>query len=270
MKLDNLFFLPLVFFGVAVSAPAESPASSFNVHSRSMSTDRPDTTESAFTVPTGMFQVEMSFLDFERDAGGGLRTEALSWGQMNVKAGLADDMDFQLVFDLYQEERTVSKGATTTLSGFGDVTVRLKKNLWGNDEGRTAMALMPYLRIPTGTELSSDAWQGGLILPFALEINERASFGLMAQMDLVHDDETAGTDVQWLASATVGVALTERWGGFLELVGSSGEDTDFMATFNSGLTFAVTETMVLDAGVRVGLNRAAPDLGLFSGVSFRF
>jgi hypothetical protein len=27
---------------------------------------------------------------------------------------------------------------------------------------------------------------------------------------------------------------------------------------------------LLDAGIRIGLNCAAPDLGVFSGVSFRF
>ncbi|HEY1082313.1 MAG TPA: transporter [Prosthecobacter sp.] len=235
-----------------------------------MSTDRPDTTESAYTVPAGMFQVEMSFFDLERDANRGVSTEVLSWGQINIKAGLAPDMDLQLVFDAHQEVREKSGGQTRTASGFGDVTLRLKNNLWGNDSGRSAFALMPYVTVPTGAVLSADAWQGGLIAPFAYELSENLAFGLMGEADLVHDEETGGTDLQFLASATLGMGLTDELGMFVELAGVAGEDVPFMATFNSGLTFAVTETLVFDVGVRVGLNRPAPDLSVFSGVSFRF
>ena len=30
--------------------------------------------------------------------------------------------------------------------GFGDMEIRLKHNLWGNDEGATALALMPFIK----------------------------------------------------------------------------------------------------------------------------
>lgn len=274
MKLDNLSFLPLFFLGLtsagAQPADALAPPAASSPHVRPMSTDRPDTTESAYTVPAGMFQVEMSFFDLERDADAGTRTEALSWGQMNVKAGLASDLDLQVVFDVHQELRETTGRSTAKQSGFGDVTVRLKKNLWGNDEGRSALALMPFVSIPTGSELSADAWQSGLVAPFAYSLTERIGLGFMGQVDLVHDEDTGGVDLQWLISGTVGMDLTERLGGFVELVGMAGEDMAAMALFNSGLTFAVSDNCILDAGVRIGLNRAAPDVGLFSGVSFRF
>ncbi|WP_346330651.1 transporter [Prosthecobacter sp. SYSU 5D2] len=237
---------------------------------RPMSTDRPDTTESAYTVPAGMFQMEAGFFDYERDASSGSRTETSTWGQINFKAGLTDSMDLQLVFDSYQEVRTSTAGSTLRQSGFGDVILRLKKNLWGNDAGRSAFALMPYVSIPTGTELSANAWRGGLIAPFAYELSDRLAFGAMGQMDMVHDAETQGYDLQWLASATLGLAVTDRAGMYFEAVAAAGEDVDFIALFNTGVTYAVTDNLVFDAGVRIGLNRPAPDFGIFSGVSFRF
>lgn len=274
MKLDNLSFLPLFFLVSAVSF-AGTPDVTLDAAARAssvrpMSTDRPDTTESAYSVPPGYFQVEMSFFDLERDASRGASTEVQSWGQMNIKAGLTTHMDLQLVFDVHQEVREKSGGRTLTSSGFGDVTLRLKNNLWGNDSGRSAFALMPYVSIPTGAELSTRAWQGGLAAPFAYELTDKLGLGLMGQADLVHDEETGGTDMQFLASATIGLDVTDRWGVFIEAVGVAGEDIPFMATFNSGVTFAVTEMLVFDAGIRVGLNDPAPDFGVFSGVSFRF
>ena len=38
---------------------------------REMSTDRPDTTESAYTVDAGHYQIEMSFFDYGRDRSDG-------------------------------------------------------------------------------------------------------------------------------------------------------------------------------------------------------
>lgn len=232
--------------------------------------DRPDVTEAAYSVPPGYFQVEASFFDFERDSSDGLRTETTTWGQINFKAGLTASMDLQLVVDTHQEVRTSTAGQTLRQSGFGDVTLRLKKNLWGNDEGRSAFALMPYVSVPTGTDVSANAWQGGLIAPFAYELNDRLGFGAMAQVDMTHDADTQGYDLQWLASATLGMGITDEVGVFIETVAAAGEDADFIALFNTGVTYALTDSLVFDAGVRIGLNSPAPDFGVFSGISFRF
>ena len=83
---------------------------------REMSTDRPDTTESPITVPVGHFQIEASFFDYSCDAG----NEAWAFGLMNLKAGLSHNTDLQLVFDTWTEQR-----GAETISGFGDVTLRL-------------------------------------------------------------------------------------------------------------------------------------------------
>lgn len=230
---------------------------------REMSTDRPDTTESPYTVPAGHFQLEMSFFDHSRDAGGD--SEAWSFGLVNFKAGLLPDTDLQFIFDSWTRERS-----DETRSGFSDVTLRLKQNLWGNDSGTTALAVMPYLKIPTGSELSNGEWEGGLIVPLGISLSERLSLGLMAEMDIVHDEDAGGHDVEWLHSATLGLALTDQLGMYVELVGIAGAQADYRALFDAGLTFAVTDNLIFDAGVRIGLNRAAEDFGVFTGMSIRF
>ena len=226
-----------------------------------MSTDRPDTTESPITMPAGHFQIEASFFDYTRDSG----EETWAFGLMNLKAGLAPNTDLQLVFDTWTEER-----GNETRSGFSDVTLRLKQNLWGNDGGTTALALMPYLKIPTGTELSNNEWEGGLIVPLGINLTDRLYLGLMAEMHVVHDDENGGHDFEWLHSVTLGFALTDRLGLYVELVGIAGDDTDYQALFDAGFTFAVNDNLIFDTGVRIGLNDAAEDFGVFTGMSIRF
>ncbi len=241
---------------------------------REMSTDRPDTTESPYTVPAGHFQLEMSFFDYSRDLSpdpvNPVRTKAASYGLMNFKAGLSHDVDLQVVFDTRTRERSTAEEVTATLAGFSDVTLRLKMNLWGNDAGTTALALMPYVKIPTGARLSNDEWEAGLIVPLAIALSDRVGLGLMAEMDLVSDANTGGYDLEWLHTATLGISLTEQLGMYVELVGVASASADYRALFDAGLTFAVTDSLVFDAGVRLGLNRAAEDIGVFSGMSFRY
>jgi hypothetical protein len=239
---------------------------------REMNTDRPDTTESPYTVDAGHYQVEMSFFDYGRDRANGARTETWTFGAMNLKAGLLSNVDLQVVFDSGTEERTRVSGLTDTVSGFSDVILRLKTNLWGNDGGKTAFAIMPFVKIPSGTELSNDHWEGGLILPLAISLTDRIGFGVMLEADFVHDDELGGYDVEWVHTATLGFDLTEQIGMYVEYAGvASREETfDYQAAFNTGLTFSVTDNLVFDAGIRAGLNEAAEDFGVFTGMSIRF
>lgn len=238
---------------------------------REMVTDRPDTTEAPYSVPSGMYQIEASFFDYSRDANRG-EGSADQWifGQINFKMGVSHDSDLQVVVNSHAIAGQSQRGDITRTSGFGDITVRYKQNLWGNDSGTTAFALMPYVTIPTHTRVSEEAWAGGLIMPLAISLSDRVSLGLMGEMDIVHDAETSGHDLEWLHSATLGISLTEKLGMYVELVGIAGEDTDYQGLFDTGLTFAVTDNLVFDAGVRIGLNRPAPDFGVFTGVSVRF
>ena len=237
---------------------------------REMSTDRPDTTESPNTVDAGHWQLEMSFFDYSRDHADGIRSQAWGFGLVNLKVGLWNHTDFQMVFDSYTREKSTGPHLSERASGFSDVTLRLKTNLWGDDGGVTALAVMPYVKIPTGTDLSNDVWEGGLIVPLGISLNDRVWLGIMAEADLVHDEDAGGHEWEFLHSATAGIGLTERWSLYVELVGIAGRETDYQALFDTGLTFSVTDNLVFDAGIRLGLNDAAEDFGVFTGMSVRY
>lgn len=237
---------------------------------REMSTDRPDTTESPYTVDAGHYQLELSFFDYRQDHEGSLRSESWAFGLMNFKVGLTNNTDLQIVFNSYAEDKTEDGRVTDRVSGFSDVMLRLKTNLWGNDGGTTALALMPYVKIPTDTSLSNGEWEGGLIVPLGITLTDRVGLGLMGVAGYVSNEESGGYDFEWLHSTTLGIDLTERLGMYLELAGLAGAETDYQAFFNTGLTFTVTDNLVFDAGVRIGLNDAAEDVGVFTGMSIRF
>lgn len=234
---------------------------------RDMSTDRPDVTESPYTVDAGHFQIEMSIAEFTRRRDGG-RTDTYDLAPMNLKAGLLNDLDLQLVLTPYSRQESDS---ADDLSGFGDVMIRVKYNLIGNDSGEFAMGLMPFVSIPTGGEVSSDKVEGGLIVPFAFELSDKMSLGVMAELDAVAND-TDGYDLELVHSVTLGRELVGELSGYVEYIGvlplRSG--SLYSATFSTGLTYALTGNIQLDAGTRIGLTAAADDLAVFAGISLRF
>ena len=100
---------------------------------REMSTDRPDQTESPYTVDAGHFQVEIDLVSavFDRDRSGAGDKRTTGWGTaVNLKAGLLNNVDIQFVFDPFVHAQFDDLVANTkkTASGFADFQTRLKIN----------------------------------------------------------------------------------------------------------------------------------------------
>lgn len=87
---------------------------------REMSTDRPDKTESPYTVDAGHFQVETDLVGFGIDNrnANNERVFGINAGNMNLKAGLLNNIDLQLVVENYIYEQAHAEGVTTRKSGF--------------------------------------------------------------------------------------------------------------------------------------------------------
>lgn len=242
-----------------------------------MSTDRPDTTESPYTVDAGHVQVELSFVDytFDKRNDDNATSHTVSVAPVLVKIGLLNSVDLQLGVDPYTTSRVTDRATDTTetLDGFGDTVVRLKINLLGNDSGDVAFALMPVVKFPTASdELGNDDLEYGLIAPLTLVLGNDWSLALMGEIDVVRDPDDTRYVVDFLHTASVARPLFGEVGAFLEYAGFANLNgaEDYRAYLNSGVTYALTSDVQLDAGVRLGLTRAADDLGVFAGISLRF
>lgn len=229
---------------------------------RELSPDRPDTTESPLTVDAGAFVIEASFFDWRHDDG----DDSFTVMATNLKLGLTNDIDFQIVFDAYTRE---TPEMVSGAEGISDVQFRLKYNVWGNDGGASAFALFPFIKIPTGTELSNGEVEGGLILPFGTDLADGIGLGLMAEIDAVHDGANGGHDIEFVHSAVLGFDLTDRLGMFTEYIGVAGP-SPYQAYFAGGFTLAFGDDLVFDCGTQIGLNDHADDIGVFGGFTRRF
>ncbi|MGC4072670.1 MAG: transporter [Nibricoccus sp.] len=243
---------------------------------REMSTDRPDATESPFTVDAGHYQMESDLIartrDHDKSDGADTVTTAWMFTAVNFKVGLTNRIDLQAVVEPYTKIETEDRIASTDdkLSGFGDITTRLKINLWGNDEGDTAGALMPFVKWPTAAEgLGNDKVEGGLIFPVAFTLSSGWSLGVMTEVDFVRNEANDGYATDWVNTATISHDIAGDVVGYLELTSTLTKGAD-LATFNCGITYGLNKNLQLDLGANIGLTDASEDVVVFLGLSVRY
>jgi hypothetical protein len=237
---------------------------------RELSTDRPDATESPFTVDAGHWQLEMDFLSHTRNRLDGVRTRAWDFAPLNLRYGLLSDIEVGIFISPYSRVTEEPRGGPRTkMSGFGDITLRAKFNFLGNDGGGKAFGLIADLKLPTAANgLGNGRVEGALILPVAFDLGGGWEMGAMTGVDLRQRDG-GGTRAVWVNTATVGHELVRDLSGYLELTSQAGEGTH-VATFNLGVTWRLAADTQLDAGVNLGVSRAADDAQFFAGLSRRF
>ncbi|MBA4148764.1 MAG: transporter [Verrucomicrobia bacterium] len=290
MKIQNsttlktlLFVVSLVSVAPAFAQADKSQYTLWNPTPRELmrpiSTDRPDMTESPYTVDAGHFQIETDLLNYSYDRHNASfaneRAESWSVAAANVKVGLCNSTDLQVLIPTYNWVRVKDRttGAVQKNSGFGDIVTRLKINIWGNDGGKTAFGIMPFVKFPTAQDnLGNDAFEGGLILPLAVELPAGWSMGLMTEVDFNEDVSGSGYHPEFINTITFSRGLIGNLGGYVEFFSlvSAESGSDWIGTLNGGLTYAVTDDIQLDAGVNIGVTRAADDFNPFVGITWRF
>lgn len=244
---------------------------------RVMDTDGPGTTESPYTVDAGHFQLELTFFAYtaERDRleGESYKLDAWAIAPMILKVGLLNQLDAQLVLEPYHVVDERIDADRLTSRGFGDMTLRLKYNFWGNDSGRTAFAATPYVKFPTSDEdLGNDGVAGGLVLPLSVDLPQDFWLGLTTRFDVVPDWADDGYHAEFINTIALGADIFENLFGYMEFFSavSTERDTSRVGTFNTGVIYSLTDNTQLNAGVNLGVTRSAYDWTAFTGMAWRF
>jgi hypothetical protein len=279
--------ITLVAGGVAdASEPNKSAYTLFNPTPdrllRDLTTDRPDTTESPFTVDAGRVQVETNLFGYTRSRPDieGTVTDSYDFLVTNVRIGLTHNSEFNVVFQPYGIVRTrTSDPVTTTRSaGIGGIDLRAKINLWGNDTfekpGATAFGLLPFITLPTDRNngISPDGVEGGLIVPFAVKLTDKFGLGLNAGVHVVRNEDRGGHHAEYLASASLSYEWSETVSTYYEVAArfNTGNPLGDVAVLATGFTYKLSKNVQFDGGVRFGVTEAADRFAPFFGVSARY
>ncbi len=237
--------------------------------SQTITTDRPDFTEASSTVGAGVLQVEMGYT-FSRDESGGAATESHSLPETLFRYGTPIDwLELRLAQNFLRE----SSGGDS-VDGMEDLYLGAKIGLTLQEGILPEMALVPQMTVPSGADgLSGNKVLPGLNWLYGWDVNDFLSTAGSTQFNHAVDGGTGGPNTEWAQSWTLGYSLHDRVGAYTEwfvLIPHSAATTQTQHYANGGLTILLSDDIQWDVRAGMGLNDAAEDLFVGTGLSIRF
>jgi hypothetical protein len=286
-----ILFVPLAAAAVLAAAPAcadDAPArdkSGFTVFNptpdadlRPLCPDRPSKATGACTVDAGHWQVETDLYDITSQTTDGVTTRTEVFAAPTLKLGLTNSLDVEASIAPWEQVTThdPATGARSRAGGVGDLFLRAKLNLVGDDGGNVAFALDPYVKVPTApSSIGNGEVEEGLIAPLTLTLPANLQLSLDPEVDILADAADPGRHINSSAVVSLGYPLTKTITGAAEVWGDwnfdpSGQVDQY--SFDLALAWipAKAPNLQLDGGVNLGLNRATPGVQAYVGVSRRF
>ncbi len=248
---------------------------------RPLTTDRPDLTESPFTVNAGHVQIESTLVGYaqSRSDADGIEERSFEFATTNVRLGLTANTELNVSWRPYGLVRFRSNPGPRPddLEGIGSVDIRGKLNLYGNDTfdavGDTALALLLFVTLPTDEDgISVGHVEGGLIVPFAVVLPLGFGLGLNAGAFAVKSEDDDDYRAEVFLSAALAYEWSARFGTYTEVAATlntqdpRGEDV----LLGTGFTYALDDNTQLDGGVYLGLTDASDRWAPFLGFTRRF
>ena len=193
-----------------------------------------------------------------------------------LKLGLTQntDLEFALAPININHATVRPSGAQSSAFGFGDIYTRVKFNLFGNEGGDYALAVVPYVKAPTAARsIGNGHWEGGAYAPFAVALPDDWAMDITTEYDRLENAALDGTHANYANLINFGHQLfAENVTGYVEFWSDVNTDVGAQTqyTLDFALTWLALDNLQFDAGVNFGLNKAATDVQVYTGISQRF
>ena len=247
---------------------------------RDFSADRPGRVTNPITVDAGHLQIEGDFGNALRLDIKGATTRAFETLDPTLKLGVTSRVDIEMTLNGDELVRQRPNGTRTSMrfGDFGDVYLRAKINLLGDDGGAVALGFVPYVKIPASDgaslALGDGVVEGGGLALLQAKLPQDFVLNLQSETDALE----GGADSRRHANFVHIVALSHTVPGLKALTATAEVYTSVSAdrftpdlyTADVGLAYMTGPATQLDLGANFGLNRAAPSYQVYAGISQRF
>jgi hypothetical protein len=224
----------------------------------------PLTTDDAYTVEKGKFQLEIGF-DYARQD-----NHDKEFGpSVTLTYGLLERMDVAVGTGYLFIDPTEGKNE----NGLGDTEVKVKYHLIDQKDWIPHFAVSGTLKIPTASEskgLGSGKTDFNINTIFTWDLSERWQLYSNLGYTFIGEHHVEN-DFNYSVAAQF--ALSEKWALVGEIFGVNnfnGHKSDDPISGLVGAQYQLSDHFVLDAGVEIGMNKAAPDYRLTAGLTIFF
>ncbi len=233
-----------------------------------MVTDRPDQTESAVTVPKGLFQLETGFL-YQYDEIQLLEIEDYVYNTSLLRYGLFENMELRFGFG-YMAQQYTNKSIDfgNTNRAWSPMNFGLKTHITQQNGWVPELALLTTLNLNTaGDQVFGEEYTGmNLRLAASHQLNDWLGLGYNAGA------EWNGGQAWpvYFYSVAAGISLSGQLGCFAEVYGYLPEFSHPDHRMDAGFTFLILDNLQVDLSGGIGLSEISPDYFIGTGLSWKF
>jgi hypothetical protein len=237
-------------------------------------TDRPTKANVPYTVDAGHFQYETDLVNFTHQVIGPLHTDSLFVPNPTFKVGVTNNADLEVNVPFAGVHTfNTATAASGTQWGIGDTFVRSKINLWGNDGGDTAAAVIPYVKAPSAPiGIGNGAVEGGLIGPITFSLADSFTLLLVPEVDALKDSAGSGRHANLIFDINLSREVIKNVTAYVELWSDYNDDPVVKTTqmsFDVAVAWVFVPNAQVDFGANFGLNSATPAIQVYTGLSQR-
>jgi Putative MetA-pathway of phenol degradation len=224
-------------------------------------TDRPDQTESAFTVPRNYIQAEIGF----NKENTSYDNYDLVHPTLLLKYGLKK-LEFRLEITSRSSYEKLIPDPTWT-RGFEPVEIGFKAALWEQKKW------IPKTSLIAGTGLSTIAsknFRTDHLAPFfRFTMQNSLTSSIALGYNLGAEWDGFSSTPAWLYTFAPGFELGEKWYAYIEAFGFIRKDEHPEHSLDAGLAWYINNNNKIDISGGIGISKAAPKNYIAVGISFR-
>lgn len=227
-------------------------------------TDRPDQTESAFTIPKNWFQFEMGF-NTQRNTSYDKEYIAPT---LLSKYGISKKIELRVITT---QRMTSSKFSSNNLkkeNGWDPVEIGAKISFWEEKGLLPKTSLIFHFALPG---IASKNFRADKLAPnFRFTMQNSLSKNVALGYNLGAEWDGFSNSPTWIYTFAPGFNLSEKFYGYLEAFGFISKTEKPRHSLDAGIAYYVNNNFKIDFSGGPGISKEAPDSYLSIGFSFRF
>ena len=244
---------------------------------RDFAADRPAKSFGPGTIDAGRLQAELEIVNYGVTNANGVTTRLLVGPNPTLRLGVTSNIELQAQFAPWQRVTQKTDGIVgdDSQTGPSDLFLRSKINLWGNEGGPSALAIMPYVKVPTAptTLLGNGRTEGGFIVAATRDLGNSITLTTNSEGDWLKNAADTGYHGQYQGTLGLSGPIAKDLTLTAELWTSVNWDptgTVRQSSFDVALARMVSKNVQLDLGANFGLTKDTPAVQVYTGITRRF
>ncbi|MCC9169135.1 transporter [Pontibacter harenae] len=244
---------------IILATTAATPVLAQNV--QGINPDRPDLTPNSYVVPTGYTMVELGLL-YQKETTATSEARTYAYPTALVRYGLLDKLELRVLGAL--KDSVVENGEQRTFSGAGPLSVGARLKLLENQGWVPQASLTVMVALPVASRrFRPENPEPRVTLAFANELSDKSELQYGLTQGWVEGSSVTRYAVNFSTDLTDAITF------LVEAVGEKerGEQAGYQGV--AALQFGLGLHLMLDVAAGLGLNDAAPDYFVGTGLSVR-